>query len=107
MERSHDRGDFFHAYDFRQVYGSVLSQWFEVPDAATQSILPVASDQVPVIRPIHTAASDFNQDGIVDFQDFLQFADGFQRGDTRFDLNGDGKVDIVVSSLIEEIVIIH
>ena len=68
-----------------------MSQWFEVPDAATQSILPVASDQVPVIRPIHTAASDFNQDGIVDFQDFLQFADGFQRGDTRFDLNGDGE----------------
>ena len=86
-----DRGDFFHAYDFRQVYESVLSQWFEVPDAATQSILPAASDQVPVIRPIHTAASDFNQDGIVDFQDFLQFADGFQRGDTRFDLNGDGE----------------
>jgi uncharacterized protein (DUF1501 family) len=86
-----DRGDFFHSYDFRQVYASVLSQWFEIPDAVTQSILPATTGQVPIIRPVLTDASDFNNDGVVDFQDFLQFADGFQRGDTRFDLDGDGE----------------
>lgn len=86
-----NRGDFFHTYDFRQVYASVLSQWFEIPDAVTQTILPTATTQVPIIRPVQTDASDFNNDGIVDFDDFLQFADGFQRGDARFDLDGDGQ----------------
>jgi uncharacterized protein (DUF1501 family) len=89
--RIDNRGDFFHTYDFRQVYASVLSQWFEIPEAVTQTILPTATTQLPIIRPVQIDASDFNNDGIVDFQDFLQFADGFQRGDTRFDIDGDGE----------------
>ena len=91
FSRIDDRGDFFHTYDFRQVYASVLSQWFEIPEAVTQTILPTATAQLPIIRPVQIDASDFNNDGIVDFQDFLQFADGFQRGDTRFDIDGDGE----------------
>ena len=34
---------------------------------------------------------DFNNDGVVDFQDFLKFVDGFKRGDTRYDLDQDGQ----------------
>ena len=85
------RGDFFHSYDFRQVYASVLSQWFEIPDSVTSLVLPAATTQIPVIRPIATDASDFNNDGVVDFGDFLEFADGFQRGDTKYDIDGDGQ----------------
>ncbi len=85
------RGDFFHSYDFRQVYASILNQWFEIPEPITRAILPSASDLLPIVRPVQTDASDFNNDGVVDFQDFLQFADGFQRGDTRFDIDGDGQ----------------
>ena len=85
------RGDFFHQYDFRQVYASVLNQWFNLPESVSTGILPSATDLLPIIRPVRTDASDFNNDGIVDFQDFLQFADGFKRGDTRFDIDGDGE----------------
>jgi len=86
-----DRGDFFHTYDFRQVYASVLNQWFEIPETVTSAILPSATTLLPIVRPIQTDASDFNNDGIVDFSDFLEFADGFQKGDTRFDIDGDGQ----------------
>jgi uncharacterized protein (DUF1501 family) len=86
-----NRGDFFHTYDFRQVYASVLNQWFEIPKIVTDAILPSATSLIPIIRPIQTDASDFNNDGIVDFADFLEFADGFQRGDTRFDIDGNGQ----------------
>ena len=86
-----NRGDFLHSYDFRQVYASVLSQWFEIPDSVTSAVLPSATSQIPIIRPIATDASDFNNDGVVDFSDFLEFADGFQRGDTKYDIDGDGQ----------------
>ena len=86
-----DRGDFFHEYDFRQVYGSVLSQWFQIPENVTSSILPAAGNQIPILRPIRTTQSDFNNDGVVDFDDFLQFADGFSKGDPKYDLDGDGE----------------
>ena len=95
-----DRGDFYHSYDFRQVYASILSQWFEIPDQVLTGILPSASQagqalgsttMLPVINPIRTNESDFNNDGVVDFQDFLKFVDGFKRGDTRYDLDQDGQ----------------
>ena len=46
---------------------------------------------LPIIHPIRTNESDFNNDGVVDFQDFLKFVDGFKRGDTRYDLDQDGQ----------------
>lgn len=91
FSRVDNRGDFFHEYDFRQVYASVLSQWFEVPDAVTNGILPAATTQIPIVRPVRTDASDFNRDGVVDFQDFLEFADGFRKGDPKYDIDGDGE----------------
>lgn len=47
----------------------------------------------PPANPELVAKSDFTGDGVVDFQDFLQFASAFGSTQAAFDLNDDGKVD--------------
>ena len=87
------RGDFFHTYDFRQVYASVLSQWFGVPKEVVRLVFPMNPQLLPLIRSTPALeAVDFTGDGKLDFDDFIAFARGFGEGDLKYDLDGDGKV---------------
>lgn len=40
-----------------------------------------------------TLVGDFDSDGKVDFEDFLQFAGAWGSGEAQFDLNDSGRVD--------------
>jgi hypothetical protein len=53
----------------------------------------VSSTAVITARPSETLPGDFNDDGVVDLDDFSVFADGFGTRDPRFDLDGSGLVD--------------
>lgn len=57
----------------------------------------VYGDSAPVIVRISTipafCPADLNQDGVVDFTDYLEFLNLFDAGDARVDFNHDGVVD--------------
>ena len=68
-----------------------------------QALIFASLSIVLLIQPLQSALQsgfnpDFDGSGVVDFPDFLQFADkfGFSRGDAgyeaRYDLNGDGEI---------------
>lgn len=68
-----------------------------------QALIFASLSIVLLIQPLQSALQsgfnpDFDGNGVVDFPDFLQFADkfGFSRGDSgyesRYDLNGDGEI---------------
>ena len=70
---------------------------------SVQALIFASLSVVFSIQPLHGALQsgsnpDFDGSGVVDFPDFLQFADkfGFSRGDAayevRYDLNGDGEI---------------
>ena len=61
-----------------------LEQYLESVDA-----------QLPVPNPNYTTgkSSDFNSDGQIDFQDFLEFARAYGSEEARFDLDNSGRVD--------------
>lgn len=49
-------------YDFRDVYGSVLQDWFEVPEEDIQSILKPDYQHLPIVQACDTSTStDFIQ----------------------------------------------
>ena len=87
------RGDFFYDHHFRQVYASVLNQWFNVSENVLTSIFPSNPSIVPILRstPSLTQA-DFNADGKVDFADFIEFASAYGGTDTKYDLDNNGSV---------------
>ena len=88
-----DRGDFHHDFDFRQVYASVLHQWFNVPGDIVQLVFPGSPGLLPLVRvTADLDAVDFNEDGKLDFGDFIAFAREFGGQNPRFDLDGDGTV---------------
>ncbi len=88
-----NRGDFLHDYDFRQIYASVLNQWFGVSADIIRHVFPTAPTLLPLVRTSpYMEAGDFNRDGKIDFEDFVAFARAFGTGDPAFDLDGDGKV---------------
>jgi uncharacterized protein (DUF1501 family) len=88
-------GDLVHTYDFRQVYASVLRQWFEVSDAGLSAVFPRSLALLPLVQAAQGAAlmGDFNSDGKVDFDDFFAFAQAFGSADSVYDLDKSGKVD--------------
>jgi len=86
------RGDFIHSYDFRKLYGSVLSQWFGVPRTVIETVLPSARSRIRLIRDPELEPADFNSDGDVNFDDFLEFARFFGSTEAKYDLDGDGRV---------------
>ena len=64
-------------------------------DVRVWELLKLSETLQPLMRPQTWEstfnAMDTNNDGVVDFQDFLKFVDGFKRGDTRYDLDQDGQ----------------
>lgn len=87
------RGDFFHEYHFRQVYASVLNQWFGVSENLITSLFPSNPSLVPILRPTpDLTTSDFNADGKVDFTDFIEFAQNYGGTNAKYDLDSDGTV---------------
>ncbi|MDP6038888.1 MAG: DUF1501 domain-containing protein, partial [Candidatus Latescibacteria bacterium] len=64
FEQVDNRGDFFYEYHFRQVYGSVLNQWFDVSEDLISSIFPSTPSLLPILRSIPSLDKvDFNADG--------------------------------------------
>ncbi|MCZ6633184.1 MAG: hypothetical protein O7G87_07245, partial [bacterium] len=47
---------------------------------------------VTIVRIAPPLTGDFDNNGSVDFQDFLLFASAFGKTDSKFDLDGDGAV---------------
>ena len=94
FERVDRRGDFYHDYHFRHVYASVLNQWFDVPHDVLSNIFSSNPSHIPILRPppIDLAKFDFNADGKLDFNDFLEFTQAFGTDKAKYDLDGDGKV---------------
>ena len=88
-------GDLVYTYDFRQVYASVLRQWFEVSDDGLKSVFPRSLTLLPLVQLAQSGAfaGDFNSDGKVDFDDFFAFAQAFGSTDPTYDLDKSGKVD--------------
>ena len=77
--------------DFRELWAFVEGyEWDEFPSDSTRVTVPIV---------VRVANADFNHSGLVDFQDFTQFADRFgaARDEViyaeQFDLNGDGLID--------------
>lgn len=88
-----NRGDFFHDYDFRQIYASILNQWFGVSRDIVRLVFPMDPAFLPLLHTVpYLETADFNRDGKVDFDDFVAFARGFGKSDPTFDLDGDGRV---------------
>ena len=93
FDQTDRRGDFFYEYHFRQVYASVLNQWFDVSGNVISSIFPSNPSLVPVLRSISDQSKvDFNADGKVDFTDFIEFAQGYGGTNPKYDLDSDGTV---------------
>ena len=61
-----------------------LEQYLESVDA-----------QMPVSNPNYVTgkSSDFNGDGQIDFEDFLEFVNAYGSEEARFDLDNSGRVD--------------
>ncbi len=93
FEQVDGRGDFFHDYHFRQVYASVLNQWFDVSENVISSIFSSNPSLIPILRSIPDLAKvDFNADGKLDFADFIEFAQAYGSTEAKYDLDGDGSV---------------
>ena len=93
FDRVDNRGDFFYDYDFRQVYASVLNQWFAVSENVLSNIFSSSPALIPLLSSTSQfAKADFNADGKVDFNDFLQFAQAYDGTEAQYDLDGDGNV---------------
>jgi hypothetical protein len=93
FEQVDNRGDFFYDYHFRQVYGSVLNQWFDVSEDVISSIFPSNPTLVPILRTTPGLDKvDFNADGKLDFTDFIEFAQAYGGTEAKYDLDGDGSV---------------
>lgn len=93
FDRVDNRGDFFYDYDFRQVYASVLNQWFDVSENVLSNIFSSSPALIPLLSSTSQfAKADFNADGKVDFNDFLQFAQAYGGTESQYDLDGDGNV---------------
>ncbi|MBI4009847.1 MAG: hypothetical protein HY361_01455 [Candidatus Aenigmarchaeota archaeon] len=61
--------------------------------AATQESEPAPTAQ-PAKKPLACSLKgDFNDDRKVDYDDFFEFVDGFNAGNTDYDVNGDDKID--------------
>ena len=62
-----------------------LEQYLESVDA-----------QMPVPNPNYVTgkSSDFNGDGQIDFEDFLEFVNAYGSEEARFDLDNSGRVDL-------------
>lgn len=64
------------------------------PRAPERSFPPIgALSGIPVAVEPEAARSDFDDDGVVNFNDFLVFAGAFGSSDERFDYDDDGRVD--------------
>ena len=73
---------------------SVGNVQFAPPRAPTRYFTPGGVlSSVPVTLDPGAARSDFDDDGFVDFNDFLSFAEAFGSSDEQFDISGDGIVD--------------
>ncbi|MDE2954577.1 MAG: hypothetical protein OXR71_08640, partial [Gemmatimonadota bacterium] len=94
FEQVDRRGDFYYDHDFRHVYASVLNDWFDVSQDVVSNIFSSNTSHIPILRPppIDLAKFDFNADGKLDFNDFLQFAKAYGSNEAKFDLDGDGNV---------------
>lgn len=88
-------GDFIYTYDFRQVYASLLQQWFEAPNEGLMAVFPKGMTALPLIQFAQGAdlVGDFDNSGAVDFDDFFAFAQAFGSTNPAFDLDRSGKVD--------------
>ena len=73
--------------------GPVLADGSPPPLAAARIEQMATSGPPEFIRGLTTVSPDFNDDGAVNFQDFLAFAAAFGKNDPRFDLSGNGTVD--------------
>jgi len=49
---------------------------------------------IEVLMPAARCAGDFNDDGVIDIEDILLFAELFLHSDPQADLNGDGVIDL-------------
>ncbi len=88
-------GDFVYTYDFRQVYASLLQQWFEAPSDGLKAVFPKGMTLLPLVQLAQGAdlAGDFDNSGAVDFDDFFAFAQAFGTTNPTFDMDRSGKVD--------------
>ena len=92
------RGYVFHEYHFRQVYASILNEWFGVSPETLNLVFPTQPQLMSLLNvknqlsAAELAEVDFTGDGKLDFSDFLQFAQAFGSEEPQFDLDKDGKV---------------
>ena len=69
----------------------------EISNPASPASLP-SGDGLPNGNAVYTftvtgCAADFNQDGIADFFDYLDFVDAFSANNSSADFNGDSVID--------------
>lgn len=50
-------------YDFRSVYGSILMDWFDVPDEDVRSLLYEDFQRLPILDPCESPTSQHDRDG--------------------------------------------
>ena len=71
-------------------YRSILTKSFTIAEGENQ-VEPPPPEIEPHTQPL--SAADFDDNGTVEFTDFVAFAAGFGTTDTRFDINANGLVD--------------
>ncbi len=67
-----------------------VSGTFDILNIPAGSVILYNPDNVQILFP---CPSDFNQDGTVDFFDYLDFVDAFSSADPSADFNGDTTID--------------
>ncbi len=77
-----ERLTFFHAANVSGAFNTL-----NIPLGA---VILYNTENIQILFP---CPSDFNQDGIVDFFDYLDFADAFSSTDSAADFNGDTSID--------------